>query len=62
MSTAKALGWMRYDLAWLLCYRLLGLICIVISWREGKLDRDKLNVGPNRDVDPSSLQTAVTTG
>ena len=39
-----------------------GVACIVVSWWEGELDRDKLNAGLNRDVDPSSLQTAVTTG
>jgi aerobic C4-dicarboxylate transport protein len=39
-----------------------GVACIVVSWWEGELDRNKLNAGLNRDVDPSSLETAVTTG
>ena len=39
-----------------------GVACIVVSWWENELDRDKLNAGLNRQVDPSSLQTAVTTG
>ena len=39
-----------------------GVACIVVSWWEGELDRGKLNAGLNRNVDPSSLQTAVTTG
>jgi aerobic C4-dicarboxylate transport protein len=39
-----------------------GVACIVVSWWEGELDRNKLNAGLNRDVDPSNLETAVTTG
>ena len=39
-----------------------GVACIVISWWEGELDRDKLNAGLNRQIDPSSIETAVTTG
>jgi aerobic C4-dicarboxylate transport protein len=39
-----------------------GVACIVVSWWEGELDCNKLNAGLNRDVDPSSLETAVTTG
>jgi aerobic C4-dicarboxylate transport protein len=39
-----------------------GVACIVVSWWEGELDRNKLNAGLNREVDPSNLETAVTTG
>jgi aerobic C4-dicarboxylate transport protein len=39
-----------------------GVACIVVAWWDGELDRDKLNAGLNREVDPSSLETAVTTG
>jgi len=39
-----------------------GLATIVVAWWEGELDRQKLEAGLNRQVDPSSLSTAVTTG
>jgi aerobic C4-dicarboxylate transport protein len=39
-----------------------GVACIIIAWWEGELDRNKLNSGLNRQIDPSSLETAVTTG
>src|SRR6201997_2843653 len=39
-----------------------GLAAIVVAWWEGELDRTKLEAGLNRQVDPSSLSTAVTTG
>jgi aerobic C4-dicarboxylate transport protein len=39
-----------------------GIACIVVAWWEGELDRDKLNAGLNRQIDPSSIETAVTTG
>jgi aerobic C4-dicarboxylate transport protein len=39
-----------------------GLACIIVAWWEGELDRDKLNAGLNRQIDPSSIETAVTTG
>jgi len=39
-----------------------GVACIIIAWWEGELNRDKLNAALSRDVDPSSLETAVTTG
>jgi aerobic C4-dicarboxylate transport protein len=39
-----------------------GIAAIVVSWWEGELDRDRLNAGLARSVDPSDLQTAVTTG
>jgi len=39
-----------------------GVACIVVAWWEGELDRTKLEAGLNREVDPSNIQTAVTTG
>jgi aerobic C4-dicarboxylate transport protein len=39
-----------------------GVACIVVAWWEGELNRDKLNAALSRDVDPSSLETAVITG
>ena len=39
-----------------------GLAAIVVAWWERELDRKKLEAGLNRQVDPTSLSTAVTTG
>ena len=39
-----------------------GVATVVVAWWEGELDRDKLNAGLNRDVDPSDVEVAVTTG
>jgi aerobic C4-dicarboxylate transport protein len=39
-----------------------GVACVVVSWWEGELDRDKLNKALDRTIDPSDLETAVTTG
>jgi len=39
-----------------------GVACIIIAWWEGELDRKMLNAGLGRRVDPSNLETAVTTG
>jgi aerobic C4-dicarboxylate transport protein len=39
-----------------------GVACVVVAWWEGELDRDKLNAGLTRQVDPSNIETAVTTG
>jgi len=39
-----------------------GVACIVVSWWEGELDRDALNARMARTVDPSDVETAVTTG
>ena len=39
-----------------------GVACIIVSWWEGELDRDKLNAGLNREIDPADIETAVTTG
>ncbi len=39
-----------------------GIACVVVSWWEGELDRDKLNKGLDRLIDPSDVETAITTG
>lgn len=39
-----------------------GVACVIISWWEGELDRDKLNHALNRSVDPTDIETAITTG
>ena len=39
-----------------------GIATEFVSWWEGELDHDKLHASLNNQVDPSDLQTAVTTG
>jgi aerobic C4-dicarboxylate transport protein len=39
-----------------------GIATVFVSWWEGELDRDKLHANLNQTIDPSDLQTAVTTG
>ena len=39
-----------------------GVACVVVSWWEGELDRTKLERGLNRQIDPSDVETAITTG
>ncbi|MBR1220363.1 dicarboxylate/amino acid:cation symporter [Bradyrhizobium sp. U87765 SZCCT0131] len=39
-----------------------GVATVFVSWWEGELDRDKLNAALNAQVDPSDIETAVTTG
>jgi aerobic C4-dicarboxylate transport protein len=39
-----------------------GVACVVVAWWEGELDRDKLRVALDRDIDPSDIEVAVTTG
>jgi aerobic C4-dicarboxylate transport protein len=39
-----------------------GIAAVFVSWWEGELDHDKLHASLNNQVDPSDLQTAVTTG
>jgi aerobic C4-dicarboxylate transport protein len=39
-----------------------GVACIIVAWWEGELDRNKLNAGLNREVDPRNIEQAVTTG
>jgi aerobic C4-dicarboxylate transport protein len=39
-----------------------GVATVFVSWWEGELDRDRLHANLNQTVDPSDLETAVTTG
>jgi len=39
-----------------------GVATVVVASWEGELDRDKLTAALNRDVDPSDIEVAVTTG
>src|SRR5216110_2833924 len=39
-----------------------GVATVVVSWWEGELDREKLNEGLGRRIDPSDIEVAVTTG
>ena len=39
-----------------------GVATVVVASWEGELDRDKLNAGLSRQVDPSDVGVAVTTG
>jgi len=39
-----------------------GVACVVVSWWEGELDRDKLKARLSHSIDPSDMEIAVTTG
>jgi len=39
-----------------------GVACVIVAWWEGELDRDKLNANLGKQVDPTDIETAVTTG
>src|ERR1700736_5124944 len=39
-----------------------GVACVVVSWWEGELDHEKLRANLNKTIDPSDVETAVTTG
>jgi len=39
-----------------------GVAAVFVSWWEGELDRDQLHANLNKQIDPSDLETAVTTG
>jgi aerobic C4-dicarboxylate transport protein len=39
-----------------------GIATVFVSWWEGELDREKLQVNLEKRIDPSDLETAVTTG
>jgi aerobic C4-dicarboxylate transport protein len=39
-----------------------GVACVVVSWWEGELDRGRLEASLNRQIDPTDVQTAITTG
>jgi aerobic C4-dicarboxylate transport protein len=39
-----------------------GIATVFVSWWEGELDHERLQAGLSRSVDPSDVETAVTTG
>src|SRR5213082_2478165 len=39
-----------------------GVACVIVAWWEGELDRDKLNASLARRIDPTDMETALTTG
>jgi aerobic C4-dicarboxylate transport protein len=39
-----------------------GIAAVFVSWWEGELDHEKLHANLNQTIDPSDLETAVTTG
>jgi aerobic C4-dicarboxylate transport protein len=39
-----------------------GVATVFVSWWEGELDHDRLHAHLNKEIDPSDVQTAVTTG
>jgi aerobic C4-dicarboxylate transport protein len=39
-----------------------GVATVVVSWWEGELDHEMLHARLNRQIDPSDLETAITTG
>ncbi len=39
-----------------------GIAAVFVSWWEGELDHERMHANLNKQVDPSDLQTAVTTG
>ncbi len=39
-----------------------GIATVFVSWREGELDHAKLQEKLNTQIDPSDVETAVTTG
>src|SRR5437667_5910352 len=39
-----------------------GVACVVVSWWEGELDHERLRANLNKEVDPTDVETAITTG
>jgi aerobic C4-dicarboxylate transport protein len=39
-----------------------GIATVFVSWWEGELDYEKLHVNLNKTIDPSDVETAITTG
>jgi aerobic C4-dicarboxylate transport protein len=39
-----------------------GIATVFVSWWEGELDYAKLNVNLNKEIDPSDVETAISTG
>ena len=38
-----------------------GVACVIVAWWEGELDRDKLNANLAKQIDPTDMETAITT-
>lgn len=38
-----------------------GVACVIVAWWEGELDRDKLNANLSKQIDPTDMETAITT-
>src|SRR5712672_1244961 len=39
-----------------------GIAAVLVAWWEGELDREKLNANLAKTVDPTDMETAITTG
>jgi aerobic C4-dicarboxylate transport protein len=39
-----------------------GVAAVFVSWWEGELDHEKMHANLNKQIDPSDVETAVTTG
>ena len=39
-----------------------GVATVFVSWWEGELDHVKLHANLNKEIDPSDVETAITTG
>ncbi len=39
-----------------------GIAAVFVSWWEGELDKETMHANLNKDIDPSDVETAVTTG
>ena len=39
-----------------------GIAAVFLSFWEGELDQKKLHTGLNQEIDPSDVETSVTTG
>jgi len=39
-----------------------GVATVFVSWWEGELDYDRLHATLDQTIDPSDVETAVTTG
>src|ERR1700694_1824502 len=39
-----------------------GIAAVFVSWWEGELDHEKLHANLNKEIDPSDVETAISTG
>jgi aerobic C4-dicarboxylate transport protein len=39
-----------------------GIAAVFVAWWEGELDRERLHANLNKTIDPSDVETAITTG